>query len=127
MSSLETIQVVTNETLARVKDIQDHLRSMTTQLDSIMGAIQTLDCHTAADTLNTPVAKLRVRLSTFSCVCVLCVCVFFFWGGGGGVAMSTVMSTVSQSPPFPPHTHTHRTGGLRTQATRTVEGSRPSS
>ena len=49
MVSLNTIQVVTNETLARVKDIQKSLTAVSAQLDGLKGLIEDLDCNAATD------------------------------------------------------------------------------
>jgi len=64
MASLETIQIVTNETLARVKEVQASLVSMSKQLDPIYDAVIKTDCHGATDTANAAVATLRVGLDT---------------------------------------------------------------
>jgi len=59
MASLNTIQVVTNETLSRVKDIQKSLTAVSTQLEGLKILIQDLNCNTATDRAMTAVDAIE--------------------------------------------------------------------
>jgi hypothetical protein len=59
MASLKTIQVVTNETLARVKDVQKSLAAVSRQLDGIRLEIISSKCDSATDSAMNHVDQLQ--------------------------------------------------------------------
>jgi len=65
MASLKTIQIVTNETLSRVKDVQATLGRMTKELDNLENLINKFSCDTALDGALMYVGKIRTSWDTY--------------------------------------------------------------